>query len=233
MNRLKEYPRPSRPSNPSSLEMAIYNFELLAKKYFDKKATSNPSKALLEQLNIDFRHLQREKDRISSISIAQAALAEYRDESSKATIEKLTNEEHHPTNKLAKFLTAIGEPKPTPNHEAHHIIPGVGRFDKFAILSARLNFHLVGFGINDPINGTWLINFMKNKDIDWATESAPAHRKLHRYNYESWIGINLGGQRKPNKEQFSRRLSSMKTHIKTGTLPNSIFDAKDEQWKGL
>ena len=74
---------------------------------------------------------------------------------------------------------------------------------------------------------------MKNKDIDWATESAPAHRKLHRYNYESWIGLNLGGQIKPNKEQFSRRLSSMKTHIKTGTLPKSIFDAKDEQWKGL
>ncbi|WP_275074566.1 hypothetical protein [Pseudoalteromonas ostreae] len=44
---------------------------------------------------------------------------------------------------------------------------GKGRYNQQAILRARLNLHMAGIGINDPHNGIWLINFVKNKAHDW------------------------------------------------------------------
>lgn len=226
------YPQPNRPSNPSLLELAIYNFELKAKSYYDAKQKSDGSEQLTKRLNQDYNHLQREKRRIESVAIAQNHLQQYRSDNETLDVEKLLQEPHHPTAKLAKFLFATGEPRPTVHHEAHHIIAGKGRYLQPKMLTARLNMHLVGIGINDPFNGTWLINFESNKEYDWATQAAPAHRKLHRKNYESWISNNLGAAKGYSKAQFLTKLRFVKQHIKTGTIPSSIFSTT-ELWKGL
>ncbi|PKH31972.1 AHH domain-containing protein [Shewanella sp. ALD9] len=229
------YPQPTRPNEPSALEMAIYNFELKAKKYYDAKQKSNNSKQVQSQLDQDYKHLQEQRKRIESVAIAQSYLQDYRDVSSKASLSDLKSEAHHPTRKLANFLFAIGEPQPTSNHEAHHIISGKGRFLQAQIIAARLNMHLCGIGINDPINGTWLINFLSNKQFDWATSEAPPHRKLHRQNYERWIGTTLGkkGLSTQGKAKFFNELRIVKNHIRTGTLPANIFEADEQIWKGL
>lgn len=161
--------------------------------------------------------------RVKTIVTAQSALAAYRAESKSASIKSLSNEAHHPTSKLAKFLRAIGEPKPTVNHEAHHIVAGSGRFNSAAILRARLNLHIVGLGINDPTNGTWLINFQSNKGIDWATEQAPANRKLHRYNYETWVGRNLGLPSMANEQRFISILRMYETSFKHRNVTEHDF----------
>lgn len=232
---IKTYPQPTRPNDPSALEMAIYNFELKAKKYYDAKQKSNLSNQVENQLNQDYKHLQEQKKRIESVAVAQSYLQDYRDTSSKASISDLKSEPHHPTRKLANFLFAIGEPQPTTNHEAHHIISGKGRFLQAQIIAARLNMHSCGIGINDPINGTWLINFLSNKQFDWATSEAPPHRKLHRQNYERWIGSILGkkGLSIQGRARFINELRIVKSHIKTGTLPASIFETDAQIWKGL
>lgn len=230
---MQNYPHPSRKQDPTALELAIYNFELKAKAYYDKKMKSDNSTELKNRLKIDYKHLQLEKKRIESIGVAQSYLEKYREESNQSDLSTLSKESHHPTKKLATFLFAIGEPKPTPAHEAHHIIPGKGRFDIRAILAARLNLHLAGVGINDPFNGTWLINFLHNKEFDWATPDAPPHRKIHRRNYETWIGRTLGQQNNNNKAKFINSLRVVKTHIKTGTLPQQIFEPNTELWKGI
>ncbi len=50
MIQLQRYPMPDRPSNPSPLEMAIYNYELLAKKHYDdKRRKSAASKEKLQR----------------------------------------------------------------------------------------------------------------------------------------------------------------------------------------
>lgn len=232
MQQQMNYPQPSRPSNPSSLELAIYNFELKAKAYYDTKQKSDDSEQLTKRLIQDYNHLQREKKRIESVAIAQSHLQQYRNDNEKLNADELLQEPHHPTAKLGKFLFATGEPKPTPHHEAHHIIAGKGRYLQPKMLAARLNMHLIGVGINDPFNGTWLINFERNKEFDWATQDAPIHRKLHRKNYESWISNNLGAAKGYSKAQFLTKLRSIKQHIKTGTIPSSIF-SNAELWKGL
>jgi hypothetical protein len=48
--------------------MAIYNFELKAKAYFDEKLKVNPSVKLLKKLEVDYKHLQSENDSNSPIS---------------------------------------------------------------------------------------------------------------------------------------------------------------------
>jgi len=229
----QHYPHPTRPSNPSLLELAIYNFELKAKKFHDEKLKVDCNdKGKLAQMTRDYDHLQCEKRRIVTHVALQKGLSDYRNTSENASINTLLAEQHHPTDALGKYLTAIGEPKPTKMHEAHHIICGKGKYLQPVMLTARLNLHLHGVGINDPINGVWLVNFLKNKEQDWATPEAPAHRNLHRHNYESWIVGNLSAQNL-SKPLFLTRLKTIKIKIRTGDLPPQVLGPKNELWKGL
>ncbi len=232
MQPLSKYPQPQRPSSPDALEMAIYNYEMKAQAYHNSKKDkmTEDERARLEA---DYKHLNDEKSRIKSVVIAQTALEEYRTNAKDSSIKELEDEKHHPTNQLASHLFAVGEPKPTNLHEAHHIISGKGRFNKSAMIGARLSMHLAGIGINDPHNGVWLINFAKNKKIDWATTDAPPHRKIHRYNYETWIGARLGSIMSEDTALFISHLNNTKMLIKTGMLPDKIFDKKDTSWKGI
>lgn len=232
MQTMTKYPKPERPSGATALEMAIYNYELKAQSYHNAKC-KNPTKEKLARLEADYLHLKNEKRRIKSVVIAQTALAEYRRECGLSSADELLEEEHHPTNDLAKYLSAVGEPKPTNLHEAHHIISGKGRYNTSAMMDARLNLHLMNIGINDPHNGIWLINFVKNKAIDWSTTNAPPHRKIHRYNYETWIGAMLGESMATDKTVFLNKLRNTKMLIRTGMLPARIFEKKDELWKGI
>ncbi|MBH0001128.1 AHH domain-containing protein [Pseudoalteromonas sp. NSLLW24] len=234
MKPLHAYPHPERPQNPSPLEMAIYNYELKAKEFHNKRiAQKGPtSEELKNKMARDFNHLQKEKERIRAHARLQTDLKEYRELSASSTVTQLKQEKHHPTQKLARHLAAIGEPKPTKLHEAHHIICGTGQYQSANMLQTRLNLHLHGVGINDPINGVWLINFEKNKEQNWDSPASPPHRKLHRYNYETWINTNFGNAATP-KALFLNRLRTVKVKIKTGTVPAGLLEPKNENWKAL
>lgn len=233
MQPLRRYPQPERPSNPSPLEMAIYNYELKAKAFYDKKAKqSNAADPVVEKhLNQDYKHLEKERERIESVIIVQQSLEAYRAEALKSDIETLNKEGHHPTDKLGKHLSAVGEFKPTAKHEAHHIIPGKGRFRQPILLRTRLRLHAHGVGINDPMNGVWLFGTEKEKEFDWATVDAASHRRIHRHNYESWIGGIFRAKR--NKTDFINLLRNVKMKIKTGQMPENVMMPKDKTWDGV
>lgn len=162
MKSLEFYPQPSRPDNPTPLDMAIYNYELKAKAHYDSKLRFKGDDVSLQgKIKRDFEHLQNEKRRLLSIAIARDSLNGYREFNETANVDTLTAEEHHPTDKLAQFLAASGEPKPTVNHELHHIVPGKGRFRQADVMRARLTMHMWHVGINDPLNGVWLLNYKK------------------------------------------------------------------------
>lgn len=228
----RAYPKPERSDNPSPLEMAIYNFELKAKAYHDQKLvnSSKNDKDILDKMKQDFEHLQKEKKRLLSLYSMQESLSAYRKQNEDTTEDELAKEEHHPTTKLAKFLTAVGEPKPTRNHEAHHIICGKARHRQRLMAFARLSLHEHGIGINDPINGVWLCNTEKNKMEDWATPESVSHRRIHRYNYETWIGQAFASPE--NKSQFIGKLRTMKLRIKMGSMPDNVMKPKDINWTG-
>ena len=177
MIQLQRYPMPDRPSNPSPLEMAIYNYELLAKKHYDDKRRK--SAASKEKLQRDYDHLQKERKRLEHLLIAQQSLESYRAESEGSSVKELAEEEHHPTEKLAKFLRAAGEPKPTSYHEAHHIVCGKGRYRQRLTYAARLRTKVNKLDFINALRGVKIkiknhmmpANVMMPKNIKWDGKS--------------------------------------------------------------
>lgn len=223
-----EYPKPERPSNPTPLEMIIYNYELKARDFHNarnKGAPANESavakKARIDKCNRDWQHLKVERRKIAAHFKLQTQLTQYRESCKQRSAFELLAEKHHPTKTLAKNLAAVGEIKPTSFHEAHHIIPGKGRYMQADMELCRLNLHGFGYGINDPINGLWLRNFEPNRQDDWATPKSPTHRPLHNENYEDWISDQFINDNLP-EEIFINRLRTVKLKLKTGKHPSYI-----------
>ncbi|MGF1725252.1 AHH domain-containing protein [Photobacterium nomapromontoriensis] len=160
----------------------------------------------------------------------QTSLTEYRESNKEKSPNELKKEPHHPTTVLSRNLTAIGEPKPSTIHDPHHIVMGTGRFRKMQMMLARLNLHVFGIGINDPINGVWLPRTKADKG-HWASPLAPAHKEIHRYNYETWITSLLSNDSLP-ESVYVNRLRSIKNKLKTGTYPTQIIEKKTLEWKG-
>lgn len=226
------FPRPVRPENPTPLEMVIYQYELKASAFHNAKNKSAPSNETAKQKaerlakrDKDWMHLRLERRKIAMHVKMQENLTVYRDENKAKSIRELAAENHHPTKMLARNLQAIGEPKPTPIHEAHHIIPGAGKHRKQLMIMSRLNLHAFGVGINDPINGIWLRNFAKNTPDDWATPESPAHRPLHTYNYETWIASKFSNDNLP-ESVFLSRLQTVKRELRDGSHPENILERK-------
>ncbi|AWF82575.1 hypothetical protein BTJ40_18155 [Microbulbifer sp. A4B17] len=95
---------------------------------------------------------------------------------------------------------------------------------------ARLNLHAHGVGINDPVNGVWLPRKYEYKG-HWATPKAPAHKEIHRYNYETWIVAKFSQSGLPELV-LRNRLREVKTRLKHGGYPQQITKAKDCEWDG-
>lgn len=209
--------------------MIIYNYELKARDFHNarnKGAPANESvvakKARIDKCNRDWQHLKVERRKIAAHFKLQTQLTQYRESCKQRTALELLAEKHHPTKNLAKNLAAVGEIQPTPFHEPHHIIPGKGKYAQAQIEVCRLNLHMFGYGINDPLNGVWLRNFEPNRPDDWATPLAPSHRPLHNKEYERWISGQFRNDNLP-EEIFFNRLRTTKSKLKTGNLPDHIF----------
>lgn len=229
-------PKP-RPSNPTPLELAIHRFEHEARVYHHKKAQLASASGCAEQLaaqrtalDRDWQHLQRERIRISTQAELQAGLEDYRANAKEQTAAQLSKEPHHPTAQLVRNLTAIGEPKPSLDHDPHHIIMGKGRWRKRQMIRARMALHMHQIGINDPTNGVWLPRRKADKG-HWASPSAPAHKEIHGYNYETWIWRRFAAL-PLNEARLRLRLRDTKYQLKNGGYASSIAAPKDTKWNG-
>ncbi|MCS0313179.1 AHH domain-containing protein [Vibrio diabolicus] len=231
----------NRPSNPTAAELALDRFDALVDDFYSKYRVAPPADETEQQrakrLQFEAQDLRfLKKVRIELIAHArvedmQAKLQSYSAENLKKNAKELFVEKHHPTTKLANNLTAAGEPKPTKNHEPHHIIPGSGRFRKAEMRAARLNLHMHKIGINAPVNGVWLTNYAKHTDFNWEAPKSPAHRSIHTFNYETWISSKFS-KGIPSKQHFEANLLRVKMELKSGTYPKEVLEAKNEVWKG-
>ncbi|WP_166837402.1 AHH domain-containing protein [Rheinheimera pleomorphica] len=226
------FPRPVRPENPSPLEMVIYQYELKASEFHNGRNKMAPANETAKQKadriakrDRDWQHLRLERRKIAAHLKMQENLTAYREGNKQKSLSELASESHHPTKMLARNLQAVGEPKPTPMHEPHHIIPGAGKHRKQLMILSRLNLHAFGIGINDPLNGIWLRNFAKNTADDWATPESPAHRPIHTFNYETWISSQFSNDNLP-ETVFLSRLQTVKRKLRDGTHPENILQRK-------
>ncbi|WP_417763957.1 AHH domain-containing protein [Shewanella sp.] len=244
---------PSRPENPTPLELAIYQFEKRCAEYHSRERAMKVAKLseaeqtrFTENQSREWNHLQNLKAAIVAqdlIDPAQQPLLDYRQSVKEKTITERLQEPHHPPKILARNLAADGELQPSPRYAPHHIIMGKGRHRKALMSAARLNLHLHGVGINDSLNGVWLVHNRKEAELwktdestpekpkHWATPDAPAHLPIHTFNYETWIYSQFGPRGIP-KDSFFRSLNTVKVQLKTGTYPKLIEERPDKDWNG-
>ena len=196
----------------SSLEIALdyYDLQLAAQqRTLNGHSKVDVKKARDDQLEFERKHLKRQRRHLTVLSSIQAKLDEYREEGREALVgtreerkmtrKNLEAEPHHPTKVLARFMAAEGKPKPSPNHSAHHIVPGKGRIN--ATYLARVHMHISGIRINDPDNGVWLPTSKKHTP-HWSMPSALAHKQYHTKVYESTVSNRI---RSKSTEQAIRR----------------------------
>ena len=181
------------PHEMSLLEAGIMRYEEKAQEFYKKKNEHNAhlTKAEREAELAEAReHLNRERDHLKTLFVIQADLEAYRAEGRKAktdrsVVNKLLAEEHHPTGLLEQNMRAEGEPKPSPTHTAHHIVPGEGLLPRVTART-RYHLHINGIRINDPANGVYLIS--KDKYAPhWSMPLSRGHKKYHLHVYEEYL----------------------------------------------
>lgn len=196
----------------SPLDAAMNNYERMARKHISQygemaKKHYAEDKTLTEKqreegLEASLRFLALERDRLTAIASVQAQLEAYREGGMAATkgsaaqkrqaLTMLSNEKHHPTEVLEKYMRAEGVPKPSSKHTAHHIVPGKGKIKKN--LLTRVHLHRYGVRINDPANGVYLLH----KDEyapHWSMPKSRGHLTYHTEAYETWVHNRVMNQR--------------------------------------
>lgn len=183
----------------TAVDRAINALIERSEKYFKElnlleKATPDVREKRKAELAKAKVHLEHERRLAAVIVDVQAELELYRLEGRQSTqgsnleIAKkqklLMAEGHYPTDDLEKYMRAVPIPKPSPNHTAHHITPGLGKTK--AAYRARLIIHRFGIRINDPDNGAWLPNASKYTP-HWSMPNATGHNRYHTFGYETWL----------------------------------------------
>ena len=192
-------------------EAAVQNYEKMAKDYFSssRNLTDEKRQAACDKALAD---LECEKKKINTLASIESQLQQYREQGTKATegslrdragaLTMMQQEKHHPTEVLEKYMRAEGIPKPSPQHTAHHIVPGKGKL-KAVTTNTRLHLHKHGIHITDPANGVYLVC----KDADtphWSMPASRGHLKYHTHEYEQWMAQRV--QRLNNMDMLKTQL---------------------------
>ena len=180
----------------SPFERMLERYSQMADSYYatekDKGLTQEQRTAALDKAKA---HLDRERGHLKVMADVQGQLTAYRAKGLEATqgsgkqrmeaISMMSAEEHHPTETLEKFMRAEGVPKPSPEHTAHHIVPGKG---KLPVVNnqTRMHLHIHGIRINDPANGVYLV--CRNADTPhWSMPASRGHLTYHTQRSYSWV----------------------------------------------
>lgn len=192
-------------SPKSLLDIALDNYDIQASRYYKQlneleKSPTNVRDERKKALEVTKRHLEGQRMTSEAMASVQAKLDTYREEGRQLVSirgdtgiqgrRKLQDEKHHPTYKLGRYMLADGKPKPSPQHAAHHIVPGKGRTPEAYL--ARTHMHIRGIRINDPDNGVWLPR-ARQFTPHWSMPQAPAHLQCHTNEYEYKVSQRIRG----------------------------------------
>lgn len=249
-----KYQQPAAPNSPpkeaNALEMAVYDYQKKAHEFHLKRCKSAPVNETAEQREKRIAewdeissYLEQERLKVSTLADIEQQLEEYRKKAWGKSRAELMKEKYHRNSVLPKNLAANGEPKPTMKHSAHHIVPGTGRWMQNLLYQVRLKLHSCGIGINDPLNGVWLIQD-RDHHGHGTTQHSAKHPDTYGWNYEHWIITQLRflSVTPPNKNEyqttpnnnspFVARLIMLKSDLKNGAYPIKITEGKDISWDG-
>lgn len=164
-----------------------------------------------------------EKDLIDVYTVAQVdyRLEEYRQNAQSMTRGEITKEQHN-SEKLAKFMTAIGDPRPAAANlcHAHHIVSG--RHPNAQ--RARMIMAFYKLRIDDALNGCWLPRSSASQaQMPGRLRNAVPHSRIHRKNYFAWLGSTIKTEFIKSRLDLERTLINIAFKLQTSTFPSWVM----------
>jgi hypothetical protein len=117
---------------------------------------------------------------------------------------------------LAQNLENIGEPRPSPYHEAHHIVPE----NDVRAARAREILDEANIGINDSDNGAWLARTSRGADSESGIigDSFSSHDSIHTNRYMTELTNRL--EMAQEADRVVEELELIKIQIELGIFPH-------------
>lgn len=216
----RPFPGPELPDNPTPFDLAVYQHDYAQLEHQVMVTAMKAKQAALAQRQQLYKaqpHEWHKKRQLRVLARQQRRLETYQAQSEQESYAFLVTEHRRLRPLLSRYLLASGEPRPSRQHVAYHIIPPKGRYLPAELAMARYNLHQFGVGINDPQNGVWLA----------CDSPSPSDATSLRFltmqgkGYEYWIGTLLGAVH-TNKRGFLALLSDIKLRLSFGGYPRSI-----------
>ncbi|WP_281648161.1 AHH domain-containing protein [Parendozoicomonas sp. Alg238-R29] len=139
------------------------------------------------------------------------ALASYRKHGYNMSPSELRAEKHK-SSRLGENLIAIDKEKPHGDFEAHHIVAGGAKRAR----RARKLLASLGIRVDDPINGVWLPNYVKNVPHPEMKEAYP-HRPVHTPSY--YLNIENILTQTMSRDQAHWVLNKVARELQTSSFP--------------
>ncbi len=223
----------------NEFERQLLNLRAKAKKFYSNPPANETGEQKLERLRQeknDFEHLKKEAMHLETLGFIHARLDTYQQSNrakpgesvreARARQKLMKKESHHPTDDLENNMRAMGRPKPSARHTAHHVIPGRGWTENAN--RARVRMHLYGVGINDGDNGAWMLRKKAYKPHHWFEPHANAHKEIHTQNYEMWLWRKISSTNSESEVRLSlRAIGGM---LEQGSQPKEVRYPPFEEW---
>lgn len=128
--------------------------------------------------------------------------------------------ERHKSDRLSRYMTRAGEPRPSPRCHCHAMISG-GHPE--AVLMRGI-MAWVAMRIDDPHNGCWLPNDWEDrKFMPNHLRNAVPHRRIHTNPYYEWLSSRIRPQLIRTPEQLVNALRMVRVMLQSGNVPLNVM----------
>lgn len=161
---------------------------------------------------LDWNHLK-------TLSQIQRGLAEYEAKGQGMTFEQLMNESHD-CKRLARHMTANGDPRPSQKCDCHAII--AGKDPRSVPMRAVMAW--VKMRIDFPLNGAWLPhNTAAKPHMPKHLNQAIPHSRIHRNGYYRWLGTIIDHVRIKDDRSLAEALRMIRFKLQTSSFPSYVM----------
>ncbi|WP_158658097.1 AHH domain-containing protein [Agarilytica rhodophyticola] len=128
--------------------------------------------------------------------------------------------EHHRSSRLARNMTAAGDPRPSSRCDCHALISGA--HEGSVILRAIMAWLLMR--IDDPFNGCWLPkDWDDRKYMPNYLRHAVPHCRIHHTEYYNWLNRRINYLTIKTPEQLINALRIVRVLLQSGNVPPNVM----------
>lgn len=166
---------------------------------------------------LDWNHLK-------VISQLQQGLVAYEAKGRGMSFEQLIDEAHD-SSRLARYMTANADPRPSKHCDCHAII--AGKDPRSVPMRAIMAW--VKMRIDFPLNGAWLPhNTAAKPHMPRKLNNAVPHSRIHRNGYYRWLGTLLDQSLIKDDKSLANALRTIRFKLETSSFPSYVMLRADQ-----